>query len=81
MHRPRAGHAGGRRGVAASEEERLRRWSLQRGAVTIPQTTKAARVDENLRVFDMAPLHEAELCALDALHENLRVSWDPTGVL
>ncbi|TVY02099.1 aldo/keto reductase [Cohnella terricola] len=52
------------------------RWDLQHGIVTIPKSTKAARIIENATVFDFE-LTNDEMARIDALNENLRVGPDP----
>ena len=54
--------------------------SLNRGAITIPKTTKVERIAENVAA-QRVRLGQEAMAALDALHCDLRVSWDPTGVL
>ena len=56
------------------------RWSLQKGIVTIPKSTKMRRIDENFDVFKFQ-LDEEEMRSLDSLHCDMRVTWDPTKVL
>ena len=72
------------RSVAAahgkSEAQVLIRWSLQHGVVTIPKSTDTSRIKENSNVFNFE-LTKDEMAQLDALHCNLRVTWDPTGVV
>jgi len=71
------------RQLAASKQKTaaqiMIRWSLQHGVVTIPKSTKAARVQENFDVFDFE-LADDEMGLLDQLECNLRVTWDPSGV-
>eukprot|EP00054_Salpingoeca_dolichothecata_P017168 m.102313 g.102313 ORF g.102313 m.102313 type:complete len:353 (+) comp22334_c0_seq4:823-1881(+) len=57
----------------------LIKWSLQRGAVTIPKSTRPQRVRENIDVFDFQ-LSTQQMDELNQLHEDLRVTWDPTSV-
>ena len=69
-------------GTVAREVDRtpaqvLVRWSLQRGFVPLPKSTKQARIDENASVFDFA-LSEAQQERLDALEQGLHLAWDPT---
>ena len=55
----------------------LIRWGLQHGFVEIPKSGDPARIEENADVFDFA-LTAAEMKTLDALDEQLHVTWDPT---
>ena len=42
------------------------RWCVQKGFVYIPKSTKRARMEENMRVFDFE-LDDDDTAALDAL--------------
>jgi diketogulonate reductase-like aldo/keto reductase len=55
------------------------RWALQKGVGAIPKSADEQRIGENAAVFDFV-LGADELSAVDALHEGLRTSWDPTHV-
>ncbi|XP_076600368.1 glyoxal reductase [Chaetodon auriga] len=55
------------------------RWSIQNGVVTIPKSTKKERIQENCQVFGFQ-LDESDMAALARLHDDRRVSWDPTDV-
>jgi diketogulonate reductase-like aldo/keto reductase len=63
----------------ATPAQVLIRWSLDKGVITIPKSTKPARVRENCNVFELQ-LSVDDTAALDALHCDLRVTWDPTDV-
>lgn len=52
---------------------------MEHGVVTIPKSTNLERIKENCDVFDFK-LSPDDVAALDSLHCNLRVTWDPTGV-
>jgi diketogulonate reductase-like aldo/keto reductase len=54
----------------------LIRWSVQQGYITIPKSTKTARIIENANVFDFS-LSEEDMNKLNSLSEA-SVSWDPT---
>jgi len=58
----------------------LCRWSLQHGVVTIPKSTSEAHIDDNLTCLTMAPIPDADMATMDGWHQNLRVTWDPSGV-
>lgn len=60
-----------------SEAQVLLRWSLQKGLVPLPKTTKPDRMTENKAVFDFV-LSDADMTSLDALEEHLVTGWDPT---
>lgn len=55
------------------------RWDIQRGVVTIPKTTRRARLIENAAVFDFA-LTDADMAAIAALEQGRRVGADPMHV-
>ena len=55
------------------------RWSLEKGVITIPKSTKLQRVEENLDVFSFK-LDPEEILLLDDLHSDMRITWDPTTV-
>ena len=55
------------------------RWSLEKGVITIPKSTKLQRVEENLDVFNFK-LDPEEILLLDDLHSDMRITWDPTTV-
>ncbi len=52
------------------------RWDLQHGVVTIPKSTKEARITENGSLFDFE-LTAAEMNEIDSLNRNERVGPDP----
>lgn len=54
------------------------RWGLQHGVSEIPKSVKAHRIHENAQLYGWA-IPEAEMARLDALNEDLRTSWDPSG--
>ena len=58
----------------------LIRWTLQKEVIVIPKSARKDRVRENAEVFDFEIFPE-DMDRMDALHENLRVSWDPTTIL
>ena len=47
--------------------------------VTIPKCSSAAHIRENVDVYGFR-LSTEDTRALDALHRNLRCTWDPSGV-
>ena len=64
---------------AAKEHEKspaqvLLRWALQKGVHVIPKSVRAERVKENGDLFSFA-LTQAEVSAIDACHENRRMTW------
>lgn len=52
------------------------RWDLQHGVITIPKSTKEARIIENGSLFDFE-LSAAEMNEIDSLNRNERVGPDP----
>ena len=57
----------------------LIRWTLQKEVIVIPKSSQKERIRENADVFDFV-LSDEDMDRLDALHKNLRVSWDPTTI-
>jgi len=57
----------------------LIRWTLQKEVIVIPKSSRRDRIRENADVFDFV-ISPEDMDRLDALHENLRVSWDPTTI-
>lgn len=55
------------------------RWTLQKAVIVIPKSSRKERIRENAEVFDFE-ISPDDMDRLDALHENLRVSWDPTTI-
>ncbi|EEU41464.1 uncharacterized protein NECHADRAFT_72983 [Fusarium vanettenii 77-13-4] len=53
------------------------KWGLQHGFVTLPKSTKQARMLENASV-DGFEISESDMAILDALDEHLVTDWDPT---
>jgi diketogulonate reductase-like aldo/keto reductase len=67
------------RAYAKSPAQILVRWALQKDVIVIPKSSRKEKIRENAAVFDFAISRE-DMDKLDALHENLRVTWDPTTV-
>lgn len=57
----------------------LIRWVLQHDIVVIPKSANPKRIEENSNVFDFE-LDDGDMEKLDSLNEDLRVSWDPSGI-
>ena len=57
----------------------LVRWLFQHEVAAIPHSRRRTRMAQNLDIFDFA-LSPDEMAALDALHEDLRVTRDPSDV-
>jgi diketogulonate reductase-like aldo/keto reductase len=55
----------------------LVRWGIQHGWVSLPKSTRKARIQENANVFDFEIPGE-DMRDLDQLNEDLHTSWDPT---
>ena len=66
--------------IGCTPAQALLRWSLQHGVVTIPKSTSEAHIDDNLTALTMAPIPAADMATMDGWHQNLRVTWDPSGV-
>lgn len=52
------------------------RWDLQNDIITIPKSTKVARIQENATIFDFE-LTEEDMATINALNKNQRVGADP----
>lgn len=52
------------------------RWDLQHGVVTIPKSTKEARIIENASIYDFS-LSDEDMNRIDGLNEDRRVGPDP----
>ena len=52
------------------------RWSLQKGFIPLPKSTKARRQAENIDVFNFE-LDQHDMNTLDGLESYYTVSWDP----
>jgi len=69
--------------VALSEKHQkspaqiLIRWSLQKGFIVLPKSSRDARIRENMQVFDFV-LTSDDVALLDQLEEHLVTGWDPT---
>ena len=56
----------------------LIRWHIQHGVVVLPKSAKKDRIYANADVFDFE-ITEEDMAALNGLHRNLRMSWDPSA--
>jgi len=65
--------------LQVSTAQVMLRWSLQRGFVTLPKSVRSKRIEENI-ALDGFTLDPSAMARLDALEEDLAMSWDPTGV-
>ncbi|WP_334072420.1 MULTISPECIES: aldo/keto reductase [Paenibacillus] len=52
------------------------RWDLQHGVITIPKSTKEARIIENASIYDFS-LSEEDMNRIDGMNEDRRVGPDP----
>jgi methylglyoxal/glyoxal reductase len=57
----------------------LIRWCLQHKVVVIPKSSDKTRIFENADIYDFQISIE-DMDKLDLLNEDLRVTWDPSGV-
>ena len=55
------------------------RWCLEMGAIALPKSVHAGRIQENFDVFDFS-LDDDDQAKLIALNRNYRTCWDPTHV-
>ncbi|KAF9361580.1 hypothetical protein BGX26_001585 [Mortierella sp. AD094] len=55
----------------------LIRWSLQKGYIVIPKSTKKERIEQNADVFDF-DIADGDMAILDSMNENFVCEWDPT---
>lgn len=55
----------------------LIRWSLEKGFIVLPKSANPERIQQNINVFDFE-LSTADIAYIDALDNNMRISWDPT---
>ena len=53
------------------------RWCIEVGTIPLPKSSTAARIAENIDIFDFK-LDKADLDELVSLDSNHRTSWDPT---
>jgi diketogulonate reductase-like aldo/keto reductase len=53
------------------------RWSLQKGYVPLPKSTKKERIEENADVSGFV-IEEGDVRRLDGCDEGLVTDWDPT---
>lgn len=58
----------------------IQTWIFNEFSVVIPKATSKARIEENLDVYGFG-ISEADMKALDDLHEDYHCTWNPTGVL
>lgn len=57
----------------------LIRWSIEKGFIPLPRSANSNRIKENIDIYGFE-LTNQDLMDLDNLSENIRTSWDPTGV-
>ena len=51
-------------------------WVLEKGAITMPKSTRKNRIIENSMVFDFR-ISAEDMKQMDSLNENLRTCWNP----
>ncbi|KAI0649181.1 Aldo/keto reductase [Trametes meyenii] len=56
----------------------LIRYSLQKGFIPLPKSSKKERIEGNLKAFEFE-LTDQEIAELDSLDEYLVTDWDPTN--
>lgn len=61
----------------ATPAQVLVRWSLQKGYVPLPKSTKKERIEENADVTKFV-IEEEDVSRLDGCDEYLVTDWDPT---
>jgi diketogulonate reductase-like aldo/keto reductase len=64
---------------AKSTAQVLIRWSLEKGFIVLPKSSNPERIKQNIDVFDFE-LTDADIRKIDALNNNMRISWDPSGL-
>lgn len=62
--------------VGRTPAQVLLRWGVQHGMVTLPKSTREARIAENGALFDFT-LDDAAMARLDALDRGQATGWDP----
>ena len=62
--------------VGKTPAQVLLRWGVEHGLVTLPKSTKEARIAENGAIFDFS-LPDAAMRRLDSLDEGHATGWDP----
>jgi diketogulonate reductase-like aldo/keto reductase len=67
------------RALKRTSAQVLIRWSLQRGFVVIPKSSKKDRIEDNASVFDFE-LSDKQMGTLNALNKNEHLAWDPRPV-
>jgi diketogulonate reductase-like aldo/keto reductase len=63
--------------LGRSTAQILIRWAIQHDMVVIPKSADRRRIEENAAVFDFE-LSGEHMSYLNALNENLHITWDPT---
>ena len=59
-----------------SPAQLLIRWGLQKGFVTIPKSSRIARIEENASVFDFEITGD-DIVLMDGLNEGYSCTWNP----
>ena len=85
-HTPLPGHARRRERKLRETAEQygkspaqlLVRWALQKGVAVLVRSLDPDEIVEQAAVFDFE-ISLPDIDAMDSLHENLRVGWDPTN--
>jgi len=52
------------------------RWQIQHGIITIPKSSRAERIKENISIFDFS-LEQGDMDIIDGLNRNYRIGPDP----
>ena len=62
--------------VGRTSAQVLLRWGIEHGLVTLPKSTREARIQENAALFDFS-LDAESMATLDALEAGDATGWDP----
>jgi len=57
----------------------LVRWSLQKGYVVLPKSSRQERIAENADVYGFS-LSDEQMAALNGLEEDFRLAWNPNTI-
>ena len=67
-------------GDVVTSAQLLLRWAFQHQFASIPKSTNPVRVCDNVLIFDFS-ISDLDMSELDSWHSNLRVTWNPEGLM